>query len=261
MSDGGVRHCVPDSRKRPRTGAGRRATRLRSQLGVQVRDLRIDAGLSLRALADAAGVDHGFLARIETGAREPSISALSAIADALGADLSIRLYPNTGPLVRDHIQARIVEELLRIAHPRWRRFSEVPVYRPARGRVDVVLQDPVAAIVVATEIHSQVHRLEQQLGWARLKTDSLPSADFWRSLEAEPIVGQLLVLRSTRATRELARQFESTLRAVYSARSADVSAAVAGERPWPGNGLLWADVTGDGVRVLDRPPRGVMLGR
>jgi len=212
-------------------------------------------------VAEYAGIDYGYLAQIERGLREPSISALAAIGEALGADLSIRLYPNTGPLVQDHIQARIVEELLRVAHPRWRRFTEVPVYRPARGRVDVVLHDPVAAIAVATEVHSQVRRLEQQLGWARLKTDSLPSADFWRSLEAEPVVGQLLVLRSTRATRELARQFESTLRAAYPARSADVFAAVVGEDAWPGNGLLWADVTGEGVRVLDRPPRGVMLGR
>ena len=89
--------------------------------------------MSLRALADAAGVDYGFLARVDCGTREPSISVLSAVAEALGADLSVRLYPITGPLVRDHIQAQIVEELLRIAHPRWRRLTEVPVYRPARA--------------------------------------------------------------------------------------------------------------------------------
>ena len=114
-----MQHYVPGSRKRPRTAAGRQATRLRSQLGIQIRDLRSDAGVSLRALAEAAGIDYGFLSRVERGVREPSISALAAIAEVLGADLSVRLYPNTGPIVRDHIQARIVEELLRIAHPRW----------------------------------------------------------------------------------------------------------------------------------------------
>jgi hypothetical protein len=110
-------------------------------------------------------------------------------------------------------------------------------------------------------VHSQVRRLEQQIGWARLKAESLPSADFWRLLEAEPSIGQLLVLRSTRATRELARQFESTLRASYPARTQDVVAALTSEGKWPANGLLWADVTAEGVRILDRPPRGVMLGR
>ena len=175
-----MQHCLPGSRKRPRTVAGRQATRLRGQLGVQIRDLRSDAGVGLRALAEAAGVDYGFLSRVERGIREPSISVLSAIAEALGADLSVRLYPNTGPIVRDHIQARMVEELLRIAHPRWRRMTEVPVYKPARGRIDVVLHDPQPAEVVATEVHSQVRRLEQQLGWAHMKAESLPSADFWR---------------------------------------------------------------------------------
>jgi transcriptional regulator with XRE-family HTH domain len=205
-------------------------------------------------------VNHGFLARIERGSREPSISVLAAIGDALGADLVVRLYPNTGPRIRDRIQAAIVEELLRIAHPRWKRFTEVAVYRPARGRVDVVLHDPQAAEIVATEVQSQVRRLEQQLGWARMKAESLPSADLWRFTE-NPAVRQLLVLRSTSATRELAKQFESTLRAAYPARCAEVFAALTGDGPWLASGLLWADVTGDVVRILDRPPRGVMLGR
>jgi len=211
-------------------------------------------------VAERAGIDFGYLAQVERGDREPSISVLAAIAEVLGADLSIRLYPNTGPIVRDHIQARMVEELLRIAHPRWRRMTEVPVYKPARGRIDVVLHDPQPAVVIATEVHSQMRRLEQQLGWARLKAESLPSADFWR-FAVSPTVGQLLVIRSTRATRELARRFEATLRSAYPASVAEVFATLVGTSPWPGNGLLWADVTGHAVRILERPPRGVVLGR
>jgi transcriptional regulator with XRE-family HTH domain len=256
-----MQRCLPTSRKRPRTLAGRNATRIRDQLGAQLRDLRTDAGISLRSLADAAGIDPGYLAQVEHGLREPSISVLAAVGEALGADLSVRFYPNTGPRVRDHIQAAIVEELLRIAHPRWRRFTEVPVYRPARGRVDAVMHDPEAAVVVATEVQSEVRRLEQQLGWANLKAESLPSADFWRHLDREPAVSQLLVLRSTRATRDLSKEFESTLRAAYPARAVDVYAAITGEGDWPASGLLWADVTDQAVRIRDRPPRGVTLGR
>jgi transcriptional regulator with XRE-family HTH domain len=255
-----MQRCLPESRKRPRTASGRRATRVRTLLAAQIRELRSDAGISLRRLGEAADVDPGYPQQVEAGVREPSISVLAAVADALGADLSVRLYPNTGPRVRDHIQARIVEELLRIAHPRWRRMTEVPVYKPARGRIDVVLHDPEPAEVVATEVHSQVRRLEQQLGWARTKADSLPSAEFWRFADS-PTVGQLLVIRSTRATRELARRFEATLRAAYPAQVADTYGALAGTGTWPGDGLLWADVNGDVVRILDRPPRGVVLGR
>ena len=241
--------------------AGRRAAQLRAQVGAQIRALRSDAGVSLRAVADAAGIDFGYLGQVERGRREPSISALAAIGEALGADLSVRLYPNTGPRVRDHLQARIVEEVLRIAHPRWKRFTEVPVNRPARGRIDAVLHDPAAGLVIATEVHSQIRRLEQQLGWAQLKAESLPSAHFWRFLDLEPTVARLLLLRSTRATRDLAKQFEATLRATYPARTVDVFAALVGDQAWPGSGLLWADVTGDAVRILDRPPRGISLGR
>jgi hypothetical protein len=123
-----------------------------------------------------------------------------------------------------------------------------------------VLHDPQPTQVIATEVHSQVRRLEQQLGWARMKAESLPSADFWRFTDS-PSVGQLLVIRSTRATRELVRRFEATLQAAYPAPVAAAVAALAGTDPWPGNALLWADVTGDTVRILDRPPRGVTLGR
>jgi transcriptional regulator with XRE-family HTH domain len=235
--------------------------RIRSTISADARRLRLDAGLSLARVAEASGISRSHLNEVELGTADCSLPTLVAIADALGADASVRLYPNTGPLVRDHLQARIIEELLRTAHPRWRLFTEVPVYRPARGRVDVVLHDPTAAVLIATEVHSQVRRLEQQLGWARLKAESLASADLWGRLDREPVVGQLLVLRCTRATREMARSFESTLRTAYPARAADVFAAVASTGEWSGNGLLWADVTRASVRILDRPPRGVMLGR
>jgi transcriptional regulator with XRE-family HTH domain len=127
--DAGMQHCVTGSRKRPRTLPGRTANRLRGRVGAQIRDLRTDAGISLRRLAEEAGVDHGFLARVERGSREPSLSVLVAIAEALGADLSIRLYPNTGPLVRDHIQARSRRR------PRWVSSSSFgPRARRARWR-------------------------------------------------------------------------------------------------------------------------------
>ena len=234
--------------------------RVRTFVGKDARRLRLDAGLPIQRVAGASGISRSHLNEIELGTADGSLPTLVALADSLGADLSVRLYPNTGPIVRDHIQARMVEELLRIAHPRWRRMTEVAVYKPARGRIDVVLHDPQPAEVVATEVHSQVRRLEQQLGWAQMKAESLPSADFWRFAD-NPTVGRLLVIRSTRATRELARRFEATLRAAYPASAADAFGALAGDGPWPGNAVLWADVTGDGVRVLDRPPRAVMLGR
>jgi len=250
-----VQKLAIDRRRRQRAAA------LRSALGADLRRHRTDAGLPLRAVASAAGISVGHLSELECAKADASLPVLVALADVLGADLSVRLYPNTGPRIRDHIQARIVEELLRIVHPRWRRYTEIPVYRPARGRIDLVLHDPAAALMVATEVHSQIQRLEQQLGWAHLKAESLASADLWRQLADNPSIGRLFVLRSTRVTRELALRFETTFRTVYPAATAAVHAALVGEAAWAGAGLLWADVTGDRVRILDGPPRGVRLGR
>ena len=173
--------------------------------------LRRDSGLSVSALARASGVSQSHLSQVLAGKREPSIALLVAITKVLGADVSVRVYPTTGPTVRDGIQARIGEELLRIVAPSWRRLVEVPVFRPARGFIDVVFDEPTQAVAVATEIEARIDRLEQQIRWAQDKARFLPSSDMWRSINQERSISRLLVLRSTTATREIARRFHATL--------------------------------------------------
>ena len=112
------------SRTSRRTAVGRAAAELRRRIGQDIRRLRLDAGLSIRALASAVVIDHGHLARIEVGTVEPGFAVLIAIGDVLGADLSVRLYPTTGPRVHDRIQAPIIEALFGILHPRWQRLAE-----------------------------------------------------------------------------------------------------------------------------------------
>jgi transcriptional regulator with XRE-family HTH domain len=67
------------------------------RIGDQVRRMRLDVGLSQRTLAETAAIGQSHLSLVERGEREASISVLQAIAVALGADLSVRLYPTTGP--------------------------------------------------------------------------------------------------------------------------------------------------------------------
>jgi hypothetical protein len=68
------------------------------------------------------------------------------------------------------------------------------------------------------------------------------------------------VLRSTATTRQLAREFEATLRAAYPAPTPAVLASLRGGATWPGPGIVWVRIEGDRVELLEGPPRGVLLG-
>ena len=251
-----------EGRKSLRTANGRRSKATLRTLIVDIDRLRRDAGMSIRSLADRSRVSPGYLSQVLSGDCEPSVAVLTAIATTLGADLSLRVYPSTGPSVRDRIQVRIVEALIGIADPRWLPSIEVDVRRPARGFIDLVLDSAADRVTVASEVQSRIDRVEQLIRWSRDKAASLPSAGLWREIQGDRTISRLLVIRSTVATREVVRQAHGTFAAAYPARAGDVHAALTtATAPWPGAGILWADVHGDVVRILDRPPRGVPLGR
>ena len=235
---------------------------LRRKVGSEIRHMREDAGISQRQLSSAAGIDHGFLSLVERGEREPSLTVLAAISDMLGADLSVRLYPNTGPRLQDPLQARITEAQFVLAEPRWDRMPEVSVVRPSRGVIDAVFLDPPRTVAICTEVQSEIHRLEQMIRWANEKSLSIRSAEFWERMSATPQVDRLLVVRSTRANREVVARFGETLRAAYPGRSSDAYAALQNvESPWPGSTLLWATVDKGVATILTTPPRGIIVGR
>jgi transcriptional regulator with XRE-family HTH domain len=239
--------------------ASHRHRELMRAMAAELRRLRLDRGLSQRIVALAAGIDPSMLSRIEAGHREPSFETLVALSAALGAEPSVRLYPAAGPRIFDHVQARILEAVLRIAHPRWLPRIEVTVTRPSRGVIDVVFNDPVGADIVATEVQGQLRRAEQQVRWAGMKADALPSARDWPwGARAEPRVHRLLVLRSTEASRTVVRSLPELFRAAYPVPEAAAYRALTSDTDaWPGNALLWADVDAERTRILRRAPRDV----
>jgi transcriptional regulator with XRE-family HTH domain len=250
----------------------RRARSIRQELGADIAAIRESSGLSMRALALAAGISPSTQAAIEAGTHSPSIEVLARVADALGARLGVRLFPGTGPRIFDHVQAHMLKALLPELHPRWRRRLEVPVYGQARGVIDLVLEDAEEPVVVACEAQSQLRRLEQQIRWASMKADALGQA--LRSARARhetndvpgadsqpETVSRLLLLRSTQANRHVVSEFGDLVRVAYPARYADLIAALTGTARWPGPGLVWCALDGDDARILERPPRGIRLGR
>jgi transcriptional regulator with XRE-family HTH domain len=210
--------------------------------------------MSLATLARTSGVSYAFLWRFMAGRAEPSFDTLAKLGVPLGADLSARFYPNTGPTIRDRHQARILEALLSILDGNWRPYSEVGVWKPVRGAIDAVLHDRRAALVVATEIESDMRRIEQTVRWSKEKADALPSWSAWDGVLAgdgsSPRISQLLVVRRTRANERIAGEFAKQLALAYPAHPDDALAALAGERQWPGSALVWARIDGDRVRFL-----------
>jgi transcriptional regulator with XRE-family HTH domain len=233
------------------------------QIGEEMRRLREEAGISIGELAGVTGIHKSHIARIEAGLARPTIEVLTAISIALGADLSLRFFPGAGPRLHDRFQAPMVESLLRELDARWLVELEVPVLRPSRGVIDLVLTDKADATVLACEIQSELRRLEQQIRWSTEKAGGLAAM----IAEADPSgaqnpVSRLLVLRSTEATREVARRYEMTLATAFPARCHDVFLALTtSSAPWPGAGIVWMNLHGRDATLMGFPPRGVSLGR
>jgi DNA-binding XRE family transcriptional regulator len=213
--------------------------------------MREDAGLSRATVGRIAGIHPSAVGRIEDGSINPSLETVMRLAAALGGDLHARIYPGTGPTVRDRHQVRAYELLASELHSRWTKTPEVAVRRPARGFIDVVLADPIEPVIVASELESDLRRIEQLVRWSEEKAASLPSADGWPqwSVSGASGVSRLLVVRHTRANREAAADARRQLRDSFPADPEDALAALRGTVPWPGAALLWARLDGAHPRL------------
>lgn len=234
----------------------RRRRRVREHVGGQVLELRIEAGISQTTLAKAAGIDRAHLWRIERGLAQPSIDVLVAIAAALGADLGIRLFPGSGARIRDRLQAPIVEALIRELDPRWRPLPELAVPK-ARGFIDLAVGSRDRTQGVAIEVHSELRAIDTIQRRVFEKAAALADLGV-----VGPTVSPLLVIRSTAANRATVRGYEATLAASFPAPIDATLAALRGaSAQWPGAAILWASLEGGRGAILDRPPRGMELGR
>ena len=71
----------------PRTAELRRVAAGAVDLGVQVRRLRTNLGLSVRELAEHTAFSPSFISQLENGTVSPSLGSLERIAEALGVGL------------------------------------------------------------------------------------------------------------------------------------------------------------------------------
>jgi len=91
--------------------SGRADATFAAEIGRMVRLGRAKRGLSRRLLAQASGTSERYLAQIESGAGNPSVLVLRAIADALEMPM-FELLPQTGGVAAPY--ARIIDLLGRV---------------------------------------------------------------------------------------------------------------------------------------------------
>lgn len=82
-------------------------TEKHSDIGTFIREQREQAALSIRKLADKAGVSNPYLSQIERGLRKPSAEILKSIADGLAISAET-LYTRAG-LLDEESQVTAVE--------------------------------------------------------------------------------------------------------------------------------------------------------
>jgi transcriptional regulator with XRE-family HTH domain len=79
-----------------------------STIGQELREARLAAGVTQRQVAEAAGISHTELSRIERGlALWVSFNTLVVIAAVLGLDLPLRAFPVGSP-IRDRAQLELL---------------------------------------------------------------------------------------------------------------------------------------------------------
>jgi transcriptional regulator with XRE-family HTH domain len=67
-----------------------------AQIGRQLRGLRAAAGRTVASVAGDAGLSVPYIANLENGRGNPTVSALDRLAAALGASLDVSIEPTTG---------------------------------------------------------------------------------------------------------------------------------------------------------------------
>lgn len=126
---------------RPATGWGLRGQGVDEfDIGARLRELRVQAGLSQRQLAEAAGVPHGQISMVETNRSSPSVASLRRILGGLSHSMSEFFEPDAPA-----------------SHAVFFRPGEM---RDLTARLHAALDDPRGRIVIRQVGDARTHGLQ-----------------------------------------------------------------------------------------------------
>lgn len=143
----------------------RNARRIRVLIGEEIREARLQGGLTQAGAGGAADMSHAQFGRIERGVLdELNIDQLSRACSAVGLRLVVKAYPDGDP-VRDEAQRRLLERF-RVRLPDgtvWR--TEVPLPLPGDRRAwdGVAAKDRRVAACEAETALRDVQALERRI--------------------------------------------------------------------------------------------------
>jgi transcriptional regulator with XRE-family HTH domain len=212
----------PAERTRDR---GRRIARhVLAELAVELREARLAAGLTQKAVARAAGLSQPQVSRTERSERpNVGLDELARHASALGLRLSVKTYP-VGSAVRDAGQLRLIERLRpEIGKPfRWR--TEVLVGGPGDYRAWDVRLDGLGSVGIDVETRLRDIQAVQRRSEAK-----------WRDSGVDRVV---LVVAGTRGNRAIVREHRGALFSTFPADTREVLAALREGRLPERNGII-----------------------
>ncbi len=98
-----------------RLGTGKNQERVNgAELGKRIRAIRMEKNITVQKLADAVGVQTGFINQLEAGDRVPSFTTLIHLINALGVSADELLYPyikNPAPGTVDKRISRLLQSV------------------------------------------------------------------------------------------------------------------------------------------------------
>jgi transcriptional regulator with XRE-family HTH domain len=212
-------------RDRAADRGSRRADAIVAELGRELRQARLAAGLSQVEIAGAVGLSSSLVSRIERG-RLPfvPIRHLARLLSVVGLELSARAYPVADPL-RDRAHGELLERLRARVAPglSWR--TEVPLPLPGDRRAwdaTIRCRDVVVAIEAETR-PNDLQALDRRLALKR------------RDGGVERLI---LLMTDSRANRQLLRDHGPALRASFPVPGKTALEALAHGRDPGGDAIL-----------------------
>ena len=86
-------------------------------VGARIAAVRRARGWSQERLAEAAGIETSYVARIEAGTRRATLDKVVALADALGIPIARLFAPEGASPVVEHLPAALAAALTRLSYP------------------------------------------------------------------------------------------------------------------------------------------------